>query len=324
MSTPRKVRWLIAHQPQELFVRTAKAFSEELAKLCGDEIQIEILTYPEYCKNYQAIPNLENLDKADVDLTDSLKAFWGALFDSDIEMSQIQVGQVGELFSDFHAIDLPFLFDDHDHVKEVLEGPIGQEMCSTLGKKSGVTGLAFTYSGGFRVIGSNHPIESIDDLQGLRIVVQNPVTLGTTIESMGGQAIAVAPNLWNKYDLLGTDQADAVETTYLRFNGSHILKTNHSMFMTAIVISNKFWNSLTESQQQAFKHASLIASRREREWSVQDAENFENNARANNVTIVDISEQDRQQLKKKSQLTYVKTKYYFSEDLVTKIRKRLH
>jgi TRAP-type C4-dicarboxylate transport system substrate-binding protein len=96
------------------------------------------------------------------------------------------------------------------------------------------------------------------------------------------------------------------------------------MFMTAIVISNKFWNSLTESQQQAFKHASLIASRREREWSVQDAENFENNARANNVTIVDISEQDRQQLKKKSQLTYVKTKYYFSEDLVTKIRKRLH
>lgn len=324
MSTPRKVRWLIAHQPQELFVRTARAFSEELAKLCNDEIQIEILTYPEYCERYQAIPNLENLDKADVDLTDSLKAFWGALFDSDIEMSQIQVGQVGELFSDFHAIDLPFLFDDHDHVKEVLEGPIGQEMCSTLGKKSGVTGLAFTYSGGFRVIGSNHPIESIDDLQGLRIVVQHPVTLGTTIESMGGQAIAVAPNLWNKYDLLGTDQADAIETTYLRFNGSHILKTNHSMFMTAIVISNKFWNSLTESQQQAFKHASLIASRREREWSVQDAENFENTARANNVTIVDISEQDRQQLKKKSQLTYVKTKYYFSKDLVTKIRKRLH
>ena len=30
MTAPRKIRWLIAHQPQELFVRTARAFSEEL------------------------------------------------------------------------------------------------------------------------------------------------------------------------------------------------------------------------------------------------------------------------------------------------------
>jgi TRAP-type C4-dicarboxylate transport system substrate-binding protein len=324
MKQPRKLRWLIAHQPQELFVRTAKAFAEELNKYCADELEVEILTYPEYREQYGVIPDLDILDKKDVVLDKGVEAFWQALFDSKIEMSQIQVGQVGELYSDFHALDLPFIFDNHDHVSETLEGPIGQELCATLGKKSGVTGLAFTYSGGFRVIGSNTPLTSVDELQGLRIVVQNPLTLGTTIEGMGGQAIAIPTGLWNKYDLIGNDQADAVETTYLRFNGKHVLKTNHSMFMTTIVISNKFWDTLTTTQQEAFQKAALFASRKEREWSIQDGEKFEANAVKNGVTITSISEEDTAVLKKKSQITYVKCKHFFSPNLVTRIRKRLH
>jgi TRAP-type C4-dicarboxylate transport system substrate-binding protein len=324
MKQPRKLRWLIAHQPQELFVRTARAFAEELNKYCADELEVEILTYPEYREQYGVIPDLDILDKKDVVLDKGVEAFWQALFDSKIEMSQIQVGQVGELYSDFHALDLPFIFDNHDHVSETLEGPIGQELCATLGKKSGVTGLAFTYSGGFRVIGSNTPLTSVDELQGLRIVVQNPLTLGTTIEGMGGQAIAIPTGLWNKYDLIGNDQADAVETTYLRFNGKHVLKTNHSMFMTTIVISNKFWDTLTTTQQEAFQKAALFASRKEREWSIQDGEKFEANAVKNGVTITSISEEDTAVLKKKSQITYVKCKHFFSPNLVTRIRKRLH
>ena len=325
MTTPRKIRWLIAHQPQELFVRTARAFSQELAQRCGDELEVEILTYPEYQKQYGSIDGLEHMgDYTGENLPDGLRAFWKALFDSEIEMSQIQVGQVGDLYADFHAIDLPFFFDDHDHVKEVLEGPIGQEMCTSLGKKSGVTGLAFTYSGGYRVIGSNEPIKTVQDLEGLKIVVQNSMTLGPTIESMGGDAVVVAPNLWNKYDVLNNGIGDAVETTYLRFDGKHILKTNHSMFMTTIVVSNKFWDSLTENQQQAFRDAALIASRREREWSVQDAESYERDAVANGVTISEISAEDEQLLKRKSQLTYLKTKGLFSPNLVSSIRRSVH
>jgi len=322
--TPRKIRWLIAHQPQELFVRTARAFSEELNKHCAGELEVEILTYPEYCERYSAIPGLEVLDEKDVDLNEAIKVFWKSLFDSQVEMSQIQVGQVGSLYSDFHALDLPFLFDDHDHVSETLEGPIGQELCRNLGQRSGVTGLGFTYSGGYRVIGSNDPILTLDELQNKKVVVQNPITLGTTIESMGAEAVTVQPNLWNKYDVLNSGIGDAVETTYLRFNGKHVLKTNHSMFMTTIVVSNKFWDTLTESQQDAFRKAALAASRKEREWSVQDSERYEQEAAANGVTISEISEEDTASLKKKSQITYVKTKYYFTPDLIHRIRSTRH
>jgi TRAP-type C4-dicarboxylate transport system substrate-binding protein len=315
----RKLRWLIAHQPQELFVRTAQAFKEELINHGIHNIDIEILTYPEYRKIYGDIPNLD-IDYNDENYHKAIEAFWSALENSDVEMSQVQVSQVGRLHNDFWAIDLPFVFDDHDHVQRVLEGDIGNQLCNELGNKSPVTGLAFTYSGGFRVIGSNNPIDSIDDLQGLKIIVQDPLTLGTTIESMGGQAVVMPPNLWQKYDVLGNGIGEAVETTYLRFNGSHILKTNHSMFMTTILITNKFWNTLTEQEQKIFRQAGLEAARRERQWSIEDAEKFEANAKKNGVSIVEISDQDRAELKRKSQLTYVKCKYLFSDGLVKKIR----
>lgn len=332
MNQPRKIRWLIAHHPQELFVRTAKAFSEELAKHCGDELEIEILTYDDYLTKYPAITGMENMKHQGEDqetFEAGITAFWNALTESQIEMSQIQVVRVADLHYDFNALDLPFLFEDHDHVQRVVEGPVGQKLCAELGRKSGVTGLAFTYSGGYRVIGSHDPICTLEELKNKKIAVQQPLSLGTTIEDLGGSYVQSNLGLWHKHDPIKNGEADAVETTYLRFDeikGKHILKSNHSMFMTTIVVSNKFWNTLTESQQEAFRKAGLAASRKERKWSIEDALNFEDNAIKNGVTIRDMSESDTAELKHKSQLTYVKSQKYFEDKEIVKqiVKQRLH
>jgi TRAP-type C4-dicarboxylate transport system substrate-binding protein len=321
MNNPRKVRWLIAHQPQELFVRTANAFKEELVKQGLDSIELEILTYPEYCEKYSPIEGLELMnDYNGENFGKGFESFWKALDDGAIEMSQTQVTRIGDRYSDFDAIDLPFIFDNHDHVSRVLEGDIGHELCAELGRRTPVTGLAFTYSGGYRVIGSNDPINGIEDLQGLKIIVDKPSTLGTTIESMGGEAVAIPPYLWKKYDVLDSKLGDAVETTYLRFEGKHILKTNHSMFMTTILVGNKFWDTLTATEQEIFRRAAFEAARKERQWSIEDAEKFEADAKQNGVNIVDISDEDRKILKHKSQIAYSKFKYHFSDGLIQKIR----
>jgi hypothetical protein len=75
MNNPRKVRWLIAHQPQDLFVRTAQAFKEELLSQGLDTIEIEILTYPEYSEKYTPIEGLDTMqDYNDENYDQGLKA----------------------------------------------------------------------------------------------------------------------------------------------------------------------------------------------------------------------------------------------------------
>lgn len=330
MTQPRKIRWLIAHQPEELFVRTARAFAEELARHCGDQLEVEILTYPTYAARYGEIAELENLayyDETEVQsieqktrIEKGMEALWRSMGDGSIEMSQMQVGQIGALNHDFLAIDLPYLFDDHEHVSRVVDGEIGQQLCQQLAETSDVRGLAFTYSGGYRVLGSDEPIMSLDDLQGLRVVVEQDLSLGNAITQLGAKTVQVKPSLWKKLDLIGKGQADAVETTYLRFSGKHVLKTNHSMFMTTILVSNSFWDSLTEEQQTAFTLAARYAAVTERKWAIEDAANFERDAESNGVEIRSISAEDEARLKKASRYTYLKYNGFFTKGLVAKIR----
>jgi TRAP-type C4-dicarboxylate transport system substrate-binding protein len=327
MTQKRLVRWLIAHQPEELFLRTAKAFANELKKLGENSLEIDILTYPDYVAKYGEIPELGGM-KYNPDDRDSfvkgLSRFWQALSDSDIEMSQMQVVSISDLCKDFLALDLPYLFDDHDHASRVLDGEIGQELCDRLGEQSGVRGLAFTYSGGYRMIGSVKPLYTLDDMVNSNIAVQNPLSLAKALEDLGGKYSLTRPNLWHKHDPLGPNgDCDAVESTYLRFEhtaGKHVLRTNHSLFLTTILVSNKFWDSMTEQQQKNFSLAAKEAAKIERQWSIEDAEKYEKNADTLGITIRDLPEADKIELRRRSQISYHKSKYWFSQGLVKRIR----
>lgn len=320
MTEKRKIRWFIAHHPQELFIRTANAFFDELKKYT-DDFELEILDYETYFQQYD-----KNLRTGDEPNWKELNSkFWNTMFDGDIEMSQRQVGVIGHLYSDFHALDLPFMFENHDHASRVLEGDIGKQLCENLGEKTGVRGLAFTYSGGFRVIGSDSPIGSLGELQGKTIVVDNQITLGATMKNIGADPIVVAPyerDLINagQYDMPSNITVDAVETTYLRFGGKHVLKTNHSMFLTSIIISKKFWESLSENEQQGFQAAATVAAKLEREWSIEDAAQYEVDADRNGVSIVTINEQEQSEMKKKAQKTYIDCGDKFTTGLINKIK----
>lgn len=320
MNTPRKVRWLIAHEPQELFVRTARAFSEELNKVIPGQIEIEILTVPEYMEQHPELKALETiLDENIGTRAVAVDALFEALQD-DIQLSQTQVSIVGYKDPAFHALDLPFLFDNHEHVSRVLEGQIGKDICANLEKVSDVKGLAFTYSGGYRVVGSNHKIADLKELSKQSVIVSTKGPRSETFESIGAEAVIVSPHLWAGYDCLPEGStANAIETTYLRFKGTHLLKTNHSMFMTTILTSKKFWASLSEEQQRAFEKCATITARIEREWAVAEAEEFEHTCVDKGIEITELSKEDAVDLKHKSRYTYLRFKDDYA-DLIKQIR----
>lgn len=77
----------------------------------------------------------------------------------------------------FGVINLPFVFPDRDAVFTLLDGPIGQELIKEM-EKAGFKSLGLTENG-FRHITNNvRPINTPDDLKGIKIRVQtNPVHL---------------------------------------------------------------------------------------------------------------------------------------------------
>ena len=300
----KKLIWLIAHEPQHLFVRTANAFASKLSELTAGNFEIELVTEKEYREKYSP------------DFREKIDLF-KHLIDNKVQMSQTQVHRFAAWDTNYRVFDMPFLFRDHDHATKVFEGEIGKSFGNRLAKVSGMRGLAFTYSGGFRLIGSDEPIDTVKDLAGLRIRVNgNPVN-ADFMNQIGAQAL---PMYTSGYDNIIAGQIDAAETTYIRFLGKHILETNHNMFLTTIVVNDTFWNSMTFEEQQAFNQAAVEAARLERQWSIEDAEEFNRQCDENGITIKKISEQERTQLQQYSRPVYEKWEQYFYPGLIDAIQ----
>ena len=154
MTKTTKIRWVIAHEPLSLFVRAAKDFQDFVnSAQSAEKIEVEIMTLNEYSERYN---NGVVVTKHDLlDLMEQGK----------IEMSQMYTTWLAEKYEqDMLALEMPFIFTDHDHATRVLEGEVGEYLLEKITKKSNVRGMAFTYSGGFRNVLSNKKISTLKGL----------------------------------------------------------------------------------------------------------------------------------------------------------------
>jgi TRAP-type C4-dicarboxylate transport system substrate-binding protein len=122
------------------------------------------------------------------------------------------------------------------------------------------------------------------------------------------------------YDRIEQGSDDATETTYLRFKGTHILKTQHNMYMTTIAVSTKFWNDLDAETQELFQAAAVKAAQIERQWSIEDCEKFEREAIENGIEIHELTAGERAQFEEMTKSVYSDVDEWFSPGLIEKLK----
>ena len=312
MTEPKIVSWVIAHEPVHLFVRTARAFADEIEKTSKGKLVVEILTVSDYLKK-------DDNASLGPDGTLSFSYIFNALEEGRIAMSQTATSVFGLINKNFFALDLPFLFRDHDHVSSVMEGPTGRELCESLSERSGIRGLAFTYSGGYRVIGSNRPVDTLTALQNSSVRINtNPVNY-VTMKALGSDPKKLLKNGYG-YDEIEPGSMDVTETTYLRFKGKHILKTQHNLYMTTIAVSSKFWDELDAETQELFQAAALRAAQIGRQWSIEDCDKFERECVENGIEIHELTASERAQFEEMTKSVYQDVEDWFSPGLVDKLK----
>ena len=306
----KNIKWLIAHQPEYLFLRTAKAFAKMLEEV-APQYKIEILTTDQY------------KDKYDADFTRD--KIMDLVKNNEIQMSQTEVWELGHFDDNFLVFDMPFVFKTHAHARRVLEGPIGTTLNKRLSKLSGMRGLAYTYSGGYRTIGSDVTIKNLSELASKNIRVNgNPITreffksLGVNINN-GSHGTREGDET---SDLTLPEGTDGKDTTYIRFqNAKNFLKSEHSLFLTDILVSEKFFQELSQEDQKLFQEAAHKAARLERKWSQEDADKFETTAKERGCDIVELNEEDKAEMEEKAKPLYEKWNKVFFPGLLRGISK---
>jgi TRAP-type C4-dicarboxylate transport system substrate-binding protein len=318
MNQKKKITWLIAHEPVTLFLRTAQAFREKIAELTNNEFEVEIYTASEYEQKFKQTALKDSTTYRIDPMT--------MLDEGMIEMSQLHITELARWHSpEFWALEMPFIFRDHDHASRVLEGPIGNKMLDGLVDKSPARGLAFTYSGGFRCMASDVEIKSLEDFKGIKFAAsRNPITIDM-IEAIGAiPEIFLLRDYANKEKVEGLTSA-VLDTTIPRYlaqfqgvNKNHLTNTKHSLFLTSIIVGNKFWDSLDVETQNKFNEACKYASRLERKWSVEEAEAFAAKQDHSDIGITysEFSAEDTEKFKSLIQPLYSKYRDFFYPGLI--------
>jgi TRAP-type C4-dicarboxylate transport system substrate-binding protein len=312
-----KIRWVIAHEPLNLFVRAAKDFQDHLNQhLPADgQIEVEIMTLTEYSQRYN-----DGVVVTKHDLLDLMET-------GKIEMSQMYTTWLAEKYEqDFLAFDLPFLFKDHEHATRVLEGEIGETLLTKLTDKSNVRGLSFTYSGGFRQMISNKEVSTLADLVGTKQRSNRNPVAQATYKALGLDGVVCELEEIRENMLAG--QFEGAETNYPRIYplGQNdvtktVLDTEHSLFLTTMIIGDRFWDSLSPEIQKVIKVAALEAGREERLETIRDGEIAKQKLAEEGATIKPLSAEEKAWAIEKTAVVYDQFRDTFTAGLVDAIKK---
>jgi len=311
---PRNIRWVLAHEPIELFLRAAKVFKETMEVAAPGKLNFEIMTLGEYSERYAGGKKVTKHDL--LDLMES----------GDIEMSQMYTSTLGRKHNrDMWALDMPFLFRDHEHAKVVLEGDIGQKLMKDMSETTNVRGLAFTYSGGYRMIPANVAIKTIEDFKGVPLRCNTSPIAAETFIAVGAEPIQLELEEIN--EAVADGRIEGGESTYARFYSLEqdkscklINDAEHSLFLTSIIIGKDFWAGMGEDMQSMLQETATTAARMERKESIEDVATVKEMCTKDQIQIVTLPQEERVRFQQATEYLYEKFEPMFSEGLVNSIR----
>lgn len=313
----KTLTWVIAHEPYHLFINAATQFSQEVYAETNGAYNIEVLGLNEWAAR-------NNIDVA-VGFKDRERVV--KLVDEGvIDIATTYIETLGKIEKDLYVLGMPFLFDDDDHATSILDGDIGEALLNKLNARSNIQGLAFTYSGGFRIMPGKRVLESLEDFYNMPVACSHSPVSYDIFKATGANPVPMPIDDVKAAITNGTVEAGS--TTYARFfSGGYsdvaevINDTQHSLFLTSMVTNSMLWNEMDAKTRAIFKRAALRAAKLEREESVADNFRIQKEAKEVGIETIQMSDKEKLKLVKATKSIYDKYYTYFSSGLLRSIER---
>ena len=180
-----------------------------------------------------------------------------------IDMGLPTQGQLDKFVLAFGAVMLPFIWDSPQHCYRTLDGPVMQWL-APLAEKQGFV-LLHNWDYGFRnVTNSVRPVNTPDDIKGLKIRTPPELQVQASMEACGAIVQAIAfPEL---YLALSQKVVDGEENPvpviwFSKFYEvqKHLALTRHIYNNMIHTVGVNTWKKLTPQQQEIFREESATS-----------------------------------------------------------------
>jgi hypothetical protein len=184
---------------------------------------------------------------------------------------------------------------------------------------------------------SNKEIKTAEDLKGLTIGIKTNPIFADMAKAFGCGYESIPESIGTLEDEIAelkilSSKVNTIQTTLPRYSietnseiHNHVTNTQHSLYLTTIVINDSFWNSLSIEDQMIIKQAALNSARKERAWSIEDArkitEDKNEQEKLGIKSYHELSTEESKKLEQSVEGLYKKYDKFFSTGLIESILK---
>lgn len=195
-----------------------------------------------------------------------------------LDFTRVNISPMNAICSKTQVPTMPFLFRSVEHMRKVLDGPVGEEILKDC-EQHGFIGLAF-YDSGARSIYAKKPVKTLADAKGMKIRVQQSDLWVSLIGAMGANATPMP--IGEVYTGLKTGLIDAAENNIPSYDGfkhyeavKFYSRTEHSMAPEMLLMSKVVYDKLPKAEQDMIRAAAKasVAFQRQK-WDEQEAKSL--------------------------------------------------
>lgn len=169
-----------------------------------------------------------------------------------LEMTKVSAGTLANFAGAWNCVSVPYVFRDKDHLYNVMNGEIGQDLYK-LTEKDGFVGIAWLESGTRCFYTAGTAVRVPADLKGLKIRTMDSQMAIDMMNAFGGSATVMGYS--DIYTGMQQGVIDGAENniTALR-DHADVTKfycyDEHTMIPDVIVISSKVWADMSDEQKK--------------------------------------------------------------------------
>ncbi len=211
-----------------------------------------------------------------------------------LAMTKVSSAVMESFQEEYKVYGLPFLFDDGEHMWEVLDGEIGREILES-GREGNLLGLCYYDAGARSFYTTRRPIRSPADLEGMNIRVQQSPMSIQMVRALGGSPTPVP---WGElYSALQQGVVDGAENNPPSYHTAnhfrvapYFSRNEHLRLPDVLVIRTALFDGLSGEHREAFREALRVSVEYQRELWKEAEEEALRVAREAGVEIIEFDD----------------------------------
>lgn len=241
-----------------------------------------------------------------------------------IDFARVSIMVMADTVPQMNVLQLPYLYENRDHMWRVLDGEIGQQFMGFL-NDTGYVGLSWYDAGARHFYNSVKPITCLEDIAGMKMRVAESSLMTSLVRALGATPYTVTYS--EVYSALEVGSIDGAENNWPSYQSAHhyevapyITTDAHNRIPEIQVCAQSTWSKLLQADRETIRACAQESAVYERTlWAKCEAQ-AEQALREAGCVVTELSPEEQQRFREAAAPIYEEFCGEY-ENLIQEIRK---